>query len=227
MKILVRIAFALWLCAAALLSWGESSPMAAPPVTPAATAPPDQALAQRLVQDMPQVRSLIIDRAGGTLFEYHRAGLGANDTHYVRSITKSVTATLIGIALGQGLLSSLDLPLHALLPELAEEEGTDAQAADVTLSQLMTMTAGFRWDDRTFHRARWLMQPNQVHAAMQRPVARPHGALFNYDTPSSHLLSGGAGTSHRRLDGRRTRAAAWGLRRALMCADARPCLTRG
>jgi CubicO group peptidase (beta-lactamase class C family) len=189
MKSLVRIAFALWLCAAAQLSWGESSPMAAPPVTPAATAPPDQALAQRLRQDMPQVRSLVIDRAGGTLFEYHRAGLGANDTHYVRSITKSVTATLVGIALGQGLLSSPDLPLHALLPELAEEEGTDPQAADVTLSQLMTMTAGFRWDDRTFHRARWLMQPNQVRAAMQRPVARPHGALFNYDTPSSHLLS--------------------------------------
>ena len=187
MKCLARNMLAAWLGVAIQLSWAQASPAAEPPQP--ASPPAAERVAGRLRDDLPQVRSLIVDRAGETLVEYHRAGLTADDRHYVRSITKSVMATLVGIALGQGLLSSLDQPVHALLPEPAEEPGTDPRAGAVTLAHLLTMTAGFRWDDRRFHRWRWLMQPNQLNAAMQRPVVRPHGALFNYDTPSTHLLS--------------------------------------
>jgi CubicO group peptidase (beta-lactamase class C family) len=186
---LVRNLLALWLCIAAQLASAQASSPAAPAPAHGADAAAAEALAAQLRDQLPQVRSLMVDRAGRTLVEFHRSGLAADDPHYVRSITKSVTATLVGIALGQGLLPSLDLPVHALLPELVEEQGTDPQAGAVTLSQLMTMTAGFRWDDRAFHRLRWLMQPDQVRAAVHRPVVRSHGALFNYDTPSTHLLS--------------------------------------
>ena len=192
MKNLARNALASWLAVLAQLSWGQALPTSAPPPPPPhhqALAPAAEALAGRLREEMPQVRSLVVDHAGRTLIEFHRTGLSADDAHPVRSITKSITATLVGIALGQGLLPGLDLPAHALLPELAEQAGAGTQATAVTLSQLLTMTAGFRWDDGAFHRARWLMQPDQVQAAVQRPVVRPHGALFNYDTPSTHLLS--------------------------------------
>jgi CubicO group peptidase (beta-lactamase class C family) len=186
---LVRTFLVLWLGMAAQLSSVQASPDSEPFPAHRVDIPAAEALAAQVRENLPQVRSLMVDRAGVTLVEYHRSGVAADDPHYVRSITKSVTATLIGIALGQGLLPGLDVPVQALLPELVEGEGAASQAGAVTLSQLLTMTAGFRWDDRTFHRRRWLMQPDQLRAAVQRPVVRPHGALFNYDTPSTHLLS--------------------------------------
>lgn len=186
---LVRSLLVSCLCVAAQLSSVQASSAAAPAPADGVDVVAAEALAAQLRDQLPQVRSLMVDRAGRTLHEYHRPGIAPDDPHYVRSITKSVTATLVGIALGQGLLPSLDLPVHALLPELVEAPGTDPQAGAVTLSQLMTMTAGFRWDDRAFNRLRWLMQPDQMRAAVHRPVVRPHGALFNYDTPSTHLLS--------------------------------------
>jgi CubicO group peptidase (beta-lactamase class C family) len=162
---LVRTFLVLWLGMAAQISSVQASPDSEPFPAHRVDIPAAEALAAQVRENLPQVRSLMVDRAGVTLVEYHRSGVAADDPHYVRSITKSVTATLIGIALGQGLLPGLDVPVQALLPELVEGEEAASQAGAVTLSQLLTMTAGFRWDDRTFHRRRWLMQPDQLRSS--------------------------------------------------------------
>lgn len=67
------------------------------------------------------------------------------------SVAKSFTATLVGIALEEGFISSLDDPLTDYLPELIER---DPRFGDITLRHVITMSSGlgFRegaspWDD--------------------------------------------------------------------------------
>lgn len=61
------------------------------------------------------------------------------------SISKTYAATLIGCALKDGLLSSIDDPLVKYVPELAQKSGYDR----VTLDQLLRMTSGIDFDEES------------------------------------------------------------------------------
>ena len=61
--------------------------------------------------------------------------------HGIFSCTKSLTGTLIGIAIDRGLLASVDVPVVELLPEAAPEPVDELKAA-MTVEDLLTMTSG-------------------------------------------------------------------------------------
>ena len=77
---------------------------------------------------------------GRAVFDRHYRGPAVADTF---SVTKSVVATLAGIAVAEGRLGDLDLPAGRALPALA---GTPA--AGHTLRQLLTMTRGAETEGR-------------------------------------------------------------------------------
>ena len=56
----------------------------------------------------PQVRSLLVVRHGYLVYERYWHGLDAADGHNSHSVTKSVTSALVGIALADHKLKSLD-----------------------------------------------------------------------------------------------------------------------
>jgi CubicO group peptidase (beta-lactamase class C family) len=58
----------------------------------------------------------------------------------VRSVTKSVMATLVGAALQDGRLPSIDAKLGDLLPQ--HRSIMDARTEGITVRQLLTQTAG-------------------------------------------------------------------------------------
>ena len=66
--------------------------------------------------------------------------------HNGYSCTKSVTGTLIGIAIDQGLLAGVDVPVVELLPDAAPDE-VDEQKAAMTVEDLLTMSSGLRCQD--------------------------------------------------------------------------------
>ena len=85
------------------------------------------------------------------LYEAYFNGSNQEATQTSFSVAKSFTATLVGIALEEGLISSLDDPLTEYLPELGER---DPRFGDITLRHVITMSSGlgFRegaspWDD--------------------------------------------------------------------------------
>ena len=92
--------------------------------------------------------------AGGELV--HSAGFGARvlgagppdaDTVFrIASMSKSFTASAILLLRDAGALA-LDDPAAQYVPELAGWTGGSADAAPVTIRQLLTMTAGFPTDD--------------------------------------------------------------------------------
>ena len=85
------------------------------------------------------VRAVVVTIGGDTVLEEYRNS-SADDFYNVASVTKSVLATLVGIAIDEGLLS-LDAPLHELLPQYASSMSPDVAAT--TVRALLTMTGPF------------------------------------------------------------------------------------
>jgi CubicO group peptidase (beta-lactamase class C family) len=59
------------------------------------------------------------------------------------SAAKSFTSTLVGIAITEGFISSLDDPITDYLPELLAR---DPRFATITIRHLITMSSGLRWE---------------------------------------------------------------------------------
>ena len=69
---------------------------------------------------------------------------GPETMHDLRSVTKSVTSLLLGIALGEKFHEALEQPITSFFPEV-NTFGNGLE--NVTLHHVLTMTAGIRWNE--------------------------------------------------------------------------------
>jgi CubicO group peptidase (beta-lactamase class C family) len=76
---------------------------------------------------------------GGVAFD-------ATVRHDIRSITKSVTSLLVGVAGERGCIGSLDTPVASYFPEYAALRTPEWER--VTLAHLLTISIGISWQER-------------------------------------------------------------------------------
>ena len=154
-------------------------------------------LRHRLASSLPHIRSVLVVRNDRLVFEHYGQGLGRNDLHVLNSVTKSVTSSLVGIALQEKLIADLDQKIGIWLPETLAPD-VDPRTRNITLRHLLTMTAGFEWDEqardscfsaRTASCERFNDKGDLLNFALRRPLASEPGTVFRYDSHSSHLLS--------------------------------------
>jgi CubicO group peptidase (beta-lactamase class C family) len=116
---------------------------------------------------------------GRVVYDAHYRGPRVADIH---SVTKSVLATLAGIAVREGLLPDLDLPVGEVL------DIGGSPSAGQSLRHLLTMTRG---SDTTgpyeMDEVRTLPHDWIARIAAAPRIAAP-GTSFRYDNGSSHLL---------------------------------------
>ena len=143
--------------------------------------------------DEHHIAGLMVLHDGNVRLRRHGLGFGPQDRWESFSVAKSVTSTLLGIALQQGHVESLDDVLPTYIPELA-----DSAYADVTVQQLLTMTSGVRWnedyaDDQSDVAQMYLgaCVDGQAHAlSYLRGLPQQHapGTHWNYNTAETDLL---------------------------------------
>lgn len=133
---------------------------------------------------LPHVRSIIVARHGYIVFEMYRQGFGRDSVLNLASITKSVTALLAGVVIARSQLSLTDRIVERF-PGLIDSP--DSRAAHITVEHLLNMTAGFDWTDARV--AQWRDRQEEPRYPLRHAMNAKPGALFNYDTPASHLLS--------------------------------------
>src|SRR5947207_1223782 len=136
-----RLVIAVMVCAALLVACSKSGPSAAPSRSSAAPDPLPAAIADVMnsYTTTANVRAIIVDVNGRTRFERYYSSSPA-ESRNIYSVTKSVTSTLVGIAISEGRLR-LNESLSQMLPRYAAE--MKPSVARVTLRQLLTMTGGF------------------------------------------------------------------------------------
>ena len=117
---------------------------------------------------------------------------GADYRHPIRSITKSFTSALIGIAQGQGKLPDLQARLLDLFPQYDEIENLDDRKRGITLHHILSMTAGFEWDEFTtgaMSDPNMMRSPDWIKHVLDLPMRDAPGTRWVYNSGCSMLLS--------------------------------------
>ena len=111
----------------------------------------------------------------------------------VYSVTKSITALLIGIAIDKGYIATVNQTLLELLPVAYSEVKLAAGVDEITLHQALSMTTGQLWANGALGNEpmleRVMKKPDWVAALLQFPVKPAAVGQFQYNTGLSHLLS--------------------------------------
>jgi CubicO group peptidase (beta-lactamase class C family) len=103
----------------------------------------------------------------------------------VKSVSKTIVASLAGAALDRGVLRSVDQPLADLMPDLIPADA-DPRVRGITVSHLLTMQAGL---ERTSgpNYGRWVGSPNWIAFALSRPLVAEPGEGMLYSTGSQRV----------------------------------------
>ncbi len=133
------------------------------------------------------LRAVLVSVDGKLVVEHYNSTSGPEVTANVFSVTKSVLSMLVGIAIGQGLIGSIDETVADLLPSHAAAMTSDTAA--ITLRQLLTMTGGLPGTPAASFFDPFESSANWVDAILSSPLAQPAGQRFTYSNASSHLLS--------------------------------------
>ena len=110
--------------------------------------------------------ALLIIKDGRIVSEIYRNNSNERSRFIGWSVTKSVTSVLIGCALDEGLIESLDVPITRYLPELAGG-GYDG----VSIRQIMQMRSGVDYEERYDFENPGVAASNHI-AALVRNTAR-------------------------------------------------------
>jgi len=98
---------------------------------------------------LPGLRAIALSRRGALVAERYYAGATAESLLPINSATKSVCSMLVGLALHDGSLKSLDQSVAQLLPEAVAEQ-PDSAAASLTLRQILSGRSGLAFDPMLF-----------------------------------------------------------------------------
>ena len=132
------------------------------------------------------VRAVLVSVCGRPVVAQYLGGSTASTYHAVSSVTKSVTSTLVGIALADGSLKSLDQTLADLLPQ--RRDAMSPAVAALTLRQLLTMSAGLDADGPNSAVGGWAASKDFVDGILRTGVTGTPGT-FAYSTGTSHVLA--------------------------------------
>lgn len=131
------------------------------------------------------IHSLLLVRDGRLILEAYFFPYDGQAPHDLASVTKSVTSTLIGIALGD---DAARVPLASIFPEIE----SDGRKARITLGHLLTMTSGLECQASPSEITLEAMRRSSdwVRYMLDLPMVAEPGQRFVYCSGGMHLLSG-------------------------------------
>ena len=103
----------------------------------------DRRLSIEQVMQEEHVTGVIALHHGRIVYERYAHGRTAQDRWTSMSVTKSITSTLVGAAIRDGLIGSIDDPITRYIPELKTTPAWDG----VTLRHMLTMSSGVRFNE--------------------------------------------------------------------------------
>jgi CubicO group peptidase (beta-lactamase class C family) len=139
-----------------------------------------------------RVAGLLVLKDGQIAFETYQLGNDRETRWMSMSVAKSITSTLFGAAVKQGLIRSINDPVTEYAPELS------GSAYDgVSIRDILMMSSGVKWnetytdprsDRRRMLEAQIAQKPGAILAVMKSlPRAAPPGTVNNYSTGETQI----------------------------------------
>ena len=172
----------LWIWTAVLMS--EPPVVEASPPTPASN---PYAPAMERAARLSRLRSLLISIDGKLVEERYFHGTDPSHWSNVKSVSKSIIATLVGIALDREYIKSVRDPIGKYFPQYLDA-GKEEVKREITIEDLLTMRSGLETTSNRNY-GQWVQSGNWVRHVLTRPMTNIPGGIMIYSTGNSHLLS--------------------------------------
>jgi CubicO group peptidase (beta-lactamase class C family) len=150
-----------------------------------------------------RVSGLLVLKDGKIAFEDYELGNTAKSRWVSWSMVKSISSTLVGAAIKDGYIASIDDAITKYLPQLA------GGAYDgVTIRNVLQMASGVKWDEtytdpKSDRRHMLNLQIEQKPGAILKfmaslPRAGAPGSIWNYSTGETHVVGALIGAAVKR-----------------------------
>ncbi len=151
---------------------------------------------------LPNIHAVLIEHAGRLVFEHYWTGEdgehgvvthGPDTLHDIRSISKSVTSLLLGIAIDGEVDNVLNRPIASFFPN---RNGFTTGSDAVTLYHALTMTAGLSWNETIVpftsenDYIRLLSSTDPVGFVLSKERHSEPGTAWNYNSGLTDLVAG-------------------------------------
>jgi CubicO group peptidase (beta-lactamase class C family) len=148
-----------------------------------------------------KIHSLIIIHNDSLVLEEYFMGWSRHMRHPLFSVSKSFSSALIGIAIEQGYINSVDDNLLSFFPEYDDIENLDERKESINLGNVLTMSAGFQWYDDPYldkcgnpnpesDTVKMVGSSDWIKYVLDLPMSDDPGTKYLYNNGGSHLLSG-------------------------------------
>jgi CubicO group peptidase (beta-lactamase class C family) len=137
--------------------------------------------ALKAASELPRLHSLLVAQRGRIILERYFNGRRETTPANVKSVSKSVISTLVGIAVDRKLLSLGD-PIARYFTDLPEPKRA------ITIAQLLAMQSGLESTSNRNYGA-WVQSSNWVRHALAKPLVAAPGTQMIYSTGNTHILS--------------------------------------
>ena len=151
-----------------------------------------------------KIGSILIARHGKLVYEDYVEG-DANTVRNTKSATKTITGSLVGIAISEGKLSGVDAKVMKILPERARRmQNPDPRKSAITLEDFLTMSSPLECDDwndaSRGNEERMYLVEDWAQFILDLPIrgrmhtgekleSPPYGRFFSYCTGGVFVLS--------------------------------------
>jgi CubicO group peptidase (beta-lactamase class C family) len=153
------------------------------------------------------LHAVLVVRHGKLVFERYFAGenpsplaqdggravaFNAETRHEIWSVTKSLTALMLGIAIERRWVAGIDEPVFSFFPEYADLRTPEKDR--ITLRHLLTMSHGLAWAEETDYRdpdnsqVRMMRATDPYRFVLEQPVVHAPGEKFVYSGASALLI---------------------------------------
>jgi len=134
-------------------------------------------------------RAFLVIRNDTILFEHYYRGYKRSDISTFFSVSKSVTSLLVGIAVDEGYISSIDDPVTKYVKEL---NSADPKFQKLTIRDLLSMRSGLKFDENYSNpfkgMARLYYGTNQLGQIRRMKFECDPGTKHEYQSVSTALM---------------------------------------
>lgn len=127
------------------------------------------------------VHSVMIVKDGAVIYSHWQSKGAPNVPHVLHSVSKTFTATAVGLAIAEGRLNLTD-KVVSFFPDKLPNEVSDNLMA-MTIRDLLTMTCGHDDEPNQSKREEW------VKTFLAHPVKHTPGTFYLYNSLGTYMLS--------------------------------------
>jgi CubicO group peptidase (beta-lactamase class C family) len=142
---------------------------------------------RKTASTLPRLNSFLISHRGELVVEDYFNGWQVRRPANMKSASKSVISALIGIAIAEGYIESVEVPIAKFFPDYLSPQVTP-EKLEITIEDLLTMQSGLETTSNRNY-GKWVLSENWVEFALNQPLVAQPGEAMLYSTGSSHLLS--------------------------------------